>query len=127
MKIVYIAHPISGDVEGNIKKILAIIREINLTMPDVIPIAPYIVECQALDDNNPEERKRGIANNFQYFRRRIMDEVWLYGPRISSGMSDEWDLCEIYNIPVWSKSKETYYDWFQRMVKDIPAEAFGPA
>jgi len=55
MRICYIAHPISGDVKGNIKKVIKIVREINLAHPDVVPFVPYLSDLYALDDNNPDE------------------------------------------------------------------------
>jgi hypothetical protein len=106
MKIVYIAHPISGDVEGNLKKILAIVREINLTMPDVIPFAHYWVDCHALDDTIPEERLRGIKNDKALLKAGFINELWLYGDRISSGMSDEIETANELGMPVVPKSKE---------------------
>ena len=63
MKIVYIAHPLSGDIEGNLSKVSDIIRYINLTEPDILPFAHYFVDCHALDDTIPEERERGIKND----------------------------------------------------------------
>ena len=97
MKVAYIAHPISGDPEGNIAKILDIVRSINLLEPDVVPFAPYIVDCQALDDQNPEERERGIQNDIALFRKGFIDEVRLYGDRISMGMTTRliWQLISV--------------------------------
>ena len=93
-KIAYIAHKISGDIEGNIKKVLAIVRHINLTEPDVTPFAPYIVDLQALDDNIPEERTRGMANNKAYFDAGFIHELRIYSD-VSSGikLEIEW-ACE---------------------------------
>jgi len=108
MKIIYIAHPIGGDVEGNLKKIAQIAREINLEYPDVVPIAPYYLDCHALDDSNPEERQRGILNDSEFFDRKIMDEVWLYGDRISEGMSQEIRQANAMGIPVISMSEGTW-------------------
>lgn len=105
MKIVYIAHPIGGDVANNINKIYAIIREINLTNNDVVPFAHYLVDCECLDDDVPEERERGIKNDMELFSRKFIDELWLYGDRISNGMIAEIGVCEQLNIPVVFKSK----------------------
>ena len=52
MKIAYIAHPISGDVKENIKKIINIIRTVNLEEPLTVPFAPYIPDCIALNDTD---------------------------------------------------------------------------
>lgn len=99
-KIVYIAHPISNDVKANIGKILKIVQEINLTEKNVIPFAPYIVDVMALDDNDPEQRKRGISNNLAYFQSGIIKEVRVYGDYISKGVAEEIALARQLNIQV---------------------------
>ena len=107
MKIVYIAHPISGDITGNLQKIKMIIREINLTMPEILPFAHYFVDCYALDDTIPEERERGIKNNIALMRAGFINELWLYGDKISTGMIHEIILANELGIPIISKSEET--------------------
>ena len=105
MKIVYIAHPISGDIPGNLLSIQMIVREINLTQNDVVPFVPYYVDCLALDDNDPEQRKRGIQNDHEFFYRNVFDELWLYGDKITKGMKDEIELALECGIPVVAKSE----------------------
>jgi hypothetical protein len=106
-KTVYPAHPISGDVEGNIRRIKAIVRKLHLT-PGIQPVAPYISDCDGiLDDNNPEERALGIAADVEYFKRGMIDEVWLFGSRISNGMSHEIRLALDLGIPVVAKTAIT--------------------
>ena len=100
MKIVFIAHPISGDVKGNLKKVIAIVRDINLHNKDVVPFAPYWVDCHALNDDIPEERQRGIRNDYEYFRRNVFDELWVYGDTISKGMKAEIETASMFNIPI---------------------------
>ena len=107
MKIVYIAHPLSGDIEGNLSKVSDIIRYINLTEPDILPFAHYFVDCHALDDTIPEERERGIKNDIALLKAGFINEVWLYGDRISNGMRHEIELAESLNIPVIQKSPST--------------------
>lgn len=109
-KIVYIAHPIGGDVKVNLEKIKAIVRNINLTTSTIIPFAPYWLDCHALDDDIPEERARGIANDQVWFERNIIDELWLYGDKISTGMMGEIQKAITYGIPIFCKSKETQHD-----------------
>jgi len=89
MKIVYICHPIAGDVKGNIKKIVKIIRDINLSHTDMVPFAPYLGDVLALNDNNPQERIRGMRNCIAVLQSGMVAELWLYGPTISSGMEIE--------------------------------------
>lgn len=110
MKVVYIAHPISGDIKANINRILTIVREINIEQPDIIPFAHYIVDCQALDDDIPAERERGIKNDTELFKRKFIDELWLYGQKISKGMWAEIRLCNELGIPVRAKTSSTELD-----------------
>lgn len=102
MKVVYIAHPIGGDVQNNIVKILAIVKEINLTMPDVVPFVPYLADVMALDDNLPEHRARGIKNNSHWFEKRLIDELWVYGDspgvRAEIQMAVDYDISTIWKI-----------------------------
>lgn len=89
LKVVYIAHPISGDIPGNLEKIKGIVRELNLTRDDIVPFAPYWLDCHALDDTIPEERARGIKNDTELLNRGFIDEIWLFGHTISKGMEAE--------------------------------------
>ena len=107
MKIAYIAHPIAGDVKGNIAKVLKIVREINLTEPDTVAFAHYIVDLHALDDNTPEERERGIKNDTALIKAGFITECRLYGDRISSGMQDEIDLFRSLGVEIIPMTKET--------------------
>lgn len=56
MKIVYIAHPISGNIKSNLESIRQIVREINLYNDDVVPFAPYWLDCHALNDDTPARK-----------------------------------------------------------------------
>ena len=107
MKIVFISHPISGDVPGNIKKIIAIARHINLTEPDVVPFVPYLIDLYSLDDNDPKEREMGLKNCLAVIDSCFIDEVRLYGDRISKGMNDEiLDAIDL-DIPIIPMTPET--------------------
>lgn len=107
MKIAYIAHPISGEIAANISRVLNIVEQINLTEPDTVPFAPYIPDCLALNDDIPEHRNRGISNDIALFKRGFIDEVRLYGDRISNGMLAEIQLARELNIPVIPCTKAT--------------------
>jgi len=111
MKISYIAHPIGGDVEGNLAKIRDIVREINLTEPDTVPFVPYYADCVSMDDSVAAERVRGIKNDHQFFYKGVIDEVRLYGDRISAGMKSEIILARDYGIPVTPMTKETLWEF----------------
>lgn len=120
MKIAYIAHPISGDVRGNLRRIAAIGRKINLEEPEVVPFANYFFECYALEDGILEERERGVKNNIALMRKGFIDEIRLYGNRISKGMSREVDLAlelGIEVIPMTEATKRGYQEIKLRKLK----------
>lgn len=119
-KIVYIAHPLSGDISGNLEKVKNIIRDINLSQPDIVPFAHYFVDCHALDDTKPEERQRGISNDIALLKVGFINEMWLYGDRISEGMKHEIMLAYHLRIPVFSKSEGTK-NW-QDIYKNLPVK-----
>ncbi len=101
MKIIYIAHPIGGDVEANLFKISQIVRSLNLSYPNIVPFVPYYVDVIALKDSNPDERARGIKNGLAILGRKgAVDEIWLYGNTISAGMRQEIITAWENNIPV---------------------------
>lgn len=107
MKIVYIAHPISGDITGNLEKVKQIGRKINLEEPAVVPFAHYYFDCHSLDDNVPAERVRGIKNDIELMKRGFIDEVRLYGDKISRGMRAEVELAKELGIPVVAMTEQT--------------------
>lgn len=101
MKIIYVAHPISGNVIGNLGKIISIVRGINLDHPNVVPLVPYFTDVLALNDSIPEERDRGIKNNTTILRRGFVDELWVYGDwQSSAGCRAEINLAVDLGIPV---------------------------
>lgn len=102
MKICYIAHPISGNIKANLDDLRRIVRKINLGEENVVPFCPYYVDIVSLDDNVPAERERCIANDHELFTRVFIDELWLTGDKISSGMEAEIALAAKYNIPVFN-------------------------
>ena len=107
MKIVYIAHPIGGDVVGNLEKITSIVRNINRTQPNIVPLVPYYADCLALDDTNPEERARGLQNGQAILKSDAIDELWLFGDRISDGMLREICTAALRDIPIIPKTQAT--------------------
>lgn len=108
MKIVYIAHPVKGFVKQNLKSVIKIVSNISKTYPDIMPIAPYVLYNYALNDRIKSDRTLGMYFNTQYFKRNFIDEVWLYGWKISKGMWKEIDLAVSLNIPIIPKTPNTY-------------------
>ena len=102
-KTVFVGHPIRGDTKGNIEKVLKICAEIHTK--DIIPVAPYLISLQYLNDEIVEDRELGMEANHECFHRRYVDELWLFGDRISAGMEKEILLAKEMNIPIVPKTK----------------------
>jgi hypothetical protein len=96
-KTIFIAHPISGDVENNLKKVMDICKEIHTV--DTIPIFPSSLWRNYLPVGDVTKHWAGLVND-EYFKRGMVDEVWVYGEIITEGMKKEIDLAYAYEIPV---------------------------
>lgn len=97
MKVIYMAHPLSGDIAGNLERAKAWLRWIE-EHHNVAVVASWITECEVWDDNNPDHRAAGLARDLAVLVR--CDELWLVGPRISSGMRAEAEVAIGRGIPV---------------------------
>jgi hypothetical protein len=104
-KTVFIAHPIAGDIRENVKKVLAICEAVHTK--DIVPVVPYLVSLQYLDDTVREDRELGVIANLECFHRKYIDELWLFGDRISEGMKAEVRLAIELGIPIVPKTGET--------------------
>jgi len=98
MLVVYMAHPVSGDVEGNLAKARVLVRELEETHPDVAIVASWITECEVWDDANPIERAAGLRRDMAVIG--VCHELWLVGPHVSGGMAMERDHAMALGIPV---------------------------
>jgi hypothetical protein len=100
MEIIYIAHPIGGNIEVNMASVQAIVDQLFTSRPQIYPIAPYLYALRRLNDNKPDDRLRGTSINKLYFDRQFIDEVWLFGNRVSAGMWEEVQWARKLGIPV---------------------------
>lgn len=93
VKIFYIAHPISGELYAdNIGEVYDIISQINQTsQPGInhMAIAPYLVDLETLNNEDDRHKRIGMRHNQQYFDRKFIDVLRLYGDHISKGMFQE--------------------------------------
>lgn len=84
-KLVYIASPYAGDVEGNVAFAKAACRY--AAAQGYTPVAVHLMYPQFLDDRVPKEREAGLKMG-----RRVLaacEEIWLCGERMSAGMKAE--------------------------------------
>lgn len=108
IKRIFVAHPISGDIEGNHRRVVAICARIHTKYR--IPYAPYLVSLLYLDDTEIEDRRLGMEANHEMLRSGFITELWLYGRRISNGMWAEIKLARKAGIPVIAKTRGTQRD-----------------
>ncbi len=84
--VAWMAHPLAGDIPGNIAKAKRwmrwLIRAFHIDFA-----ADWILWCEILDDNDPAERARGIK--FCQTMVSKVDAYWMVGGRISNGMATE--------------------------------------
>ena len=103
-KTVFIAHPMTGDIEGNTEKVVKICRAIHSR--EIIPIFPSFTTRRYLTPE-PGDRVLAVLHIQEYFRRQMIDELWLYGDGITPGMWREVALAQEHNVPVVAKSPQT--------------------
>ena len=96
MKLIYVASPYAGDVERNVeyaKQACHAVMESGHAF-----FAPQLLYPAILDDSIPEERQAGIEMGLTLLHR--CDELWCFGPVVSSGMQAEIAEAERLRIPV---------------------------
>ena len=95
-KLVYIASPYAGDVEGNVAFAKAACRY--AAAQGYTPVAVHLMYPQFLDDRVPKERETGLKMG-----RRVLaacEEIWLCGERMSAGMKAEEAEAKRLGIPI---------------------------
>lgn len=88
--VVYVAHPLGGDVPNNHANALIWMRFLLRKWPWVAFVAPWLVDSMVLDDANPAEREAAMARCREAVTR--CDAIILVGGRVSSGMTDELEV-----------------------------------
>lgn len=95
-KIVFICSPFAGDIEGNSMRArrygwFAVTER-------AVPIIPHLMYPQFLEENDPEERQLGIDMGLVLLGK--CHELWVFGGKVSSGMSFEIKKAKKWNIPI---------------------------
>ena len=94
MRLVYIAHPLSGNWDTNIA---ASRRWVRAALDvGVAPVAPYLMTEGILHE--PEDREAGLLLDEAFIDR--CDELWLCGETVSAGMEREAARARAVPIPV---------------------------
>ncbi len=97
-KVVYVASPLRGDIENNIKYAQDFCR---FTMQcGYTPYAPHLMFTQFLDDNIAEERGNSLQMGLEMLRR--VDELWVFQENAepSEGMKGEISAAQQLGLPI---------------------------
>lgn len=114
MKMVYLASPLRGDYEGNIKKAVEYSRLVSeCGLP---PLAPHIIFSQWCNDTILEQREQGLKLGLSLLER--CDEMWVMGKKISQGMQGEIDFAREHGI-------QTYYVPYPALKEFYPISTDG--
>jgi hypothetical protein len=93
---VFVAHPVAGDVRANLIEAARCVRWVALEHPEVVPVAPYLTLCAALDERVPEERQLGMRIGQAVLAR--CGYMWLFGSWVSGGMAEDIWLAHRFNV-----------------------------
>lgn len=94
--LVYIASPFAGDTEHNISRARGYCRF--AVSNGCIPIAPHLLYPQFMDDDDKKQRELGLS--FALVLLGKCDELWVFGDRISDGMSREIAKAKKRGLPI---------------------------
>lgn len=106
VELIYVAHPIGGNVEENLKDLFRILRKLNLEHPESFYYAPYVADVLSLKDAEPVERSRGLDNGTAIIQSGLFDAIMLTGDRLSEGMKQEKKHFEDLGLHVINKIGE---------------------
>lgn len=112
-KMVYLAHPVNGDVDQNLARARAWLKFLEACNPEVLFVSQWILGVELWDDSNPVQRELGLLRCLAQVER--CDEIWLVGLRVSDGMTREADHACAYGVTVVDltgpDSEEPPYSW----------------
>lgn len=97
--VVYICSPYAGTDEERIQNVENAKRYGLFAIQNgYVPYIAHLAICGFLEDNNPNEREIGIQADAVMLKR--CDELWVFGDRITQGMSSEIQLFKDMNKPI---------------------------
>ena len=94
--LVYIASPLSGDVEVNTERARAFCRF--ALEKGQSPLAPHLLFPQFMNDDDPAERELAIFMDVILLGK--CSELWVLGDIVSAGMQAEIDVAKKRRQPI---------------------------
>ena len=92
--VVYVCSPFSGNLESNVENTRRYCRF--AVDSGFIPFAPHLLFPQFMSDEVPEERELALFMGIVMLTKCA--ELWVFGERISKGMSKEIHKAEARNM-----------------------------
>lgn len=108
MKQVYLASPLRGDYDRNMKKAVEYSRLVSEC--GVIPLAPHIIFGQWCNDTIPEQREQGLRLGLALLEK--CEELWVMGEEISQGMQGEIDFAAEHGIQTYFVRHPTLKEYY---------------
>lgn len=108
MKLIYIASPLRGDYEKNIRNAAAYCEK--ACAAGVLAFAPHLYFTQFYNDTIPEQREKGLEMGLAMLEK--CEELWVMGTRISEGMRGEIAHARELGVPIYMvehPEDEAYY------------------
>ncbi len=102
-KFVFISHPVTGDVEGNLKKIDAICKELHTT--EVFPIFPSFGMRRYLTPD-PNDRAIAKATIKAHLSVGYISEMYVYGQELTDHRKWEIEVAKENHIRVIGMTQE---------------------
>ena len=123
--VLYMAHPLGGDVEGNLKRAMRWLQWLRRSFPETTFIAPWIAAVlSGGDETDPKQREAGLIDDCAVVA--LLDGIVLVGGRVSPGMEREsachavvFDLTGLGDEPPGPVEREVFgYTEFARDFQD---------
>lgn len=102
-RIVWIGHPVSGNIEANLAKITAICEHVQRE-EGVQPLFPSFTSRRYATPLTTEESERQVR---AFLGSLAVSELWLYGNGITDGMQREVRIARQLGVRVVPKTTET--------------------
>lgn len=116
MKMVYLASPLRGDYDRNIKNAVEYSRLVSEC--GLLPLAPHIIFSQWCNDAIPEQREQGLKLGLALLEK--CDEMWVMGKEVSQGMQGEIDFAREHGIRTYPVPYPGLKEYYPVSTDEIP-------
>lgn len=116
MKQVYLASPLRGDYDRNIKNAVEYSRLASEC--GVLPLAPHIIFSQWCNDTIPQQREQGLKLGLALLEK--CEELWVMGTEISQGMQGEIHFAQEHGIRTYFVGYPMLKDFYPVSTDNTP-------